>query len=187
MTIFPMAILMIDNEDDRAFMERLYVEHRYLLFKVAYGIVKDPQTAEDMVSEACISLIAHMDTLRKLNTYKVRAYIVTTVRNVSLDCIRKRNRQSRKNLLMDAEGDFDAPEQTQVYDDLIRREEIAAIRMALDKLRAPDRDLLRMKYFDLLSDKEIAQKMHIQSSSVRYYLTKARRNLGRILEEEKLL
>ena len=90
MLIFPTAIMMMEDEDDRAFMEKLYLDHRYLLFKIAYAIVQDYQVAEDMVSEACVSLIANIDTLRKLNNCKARAYIVTTVRNASLDYVRKR-------------------------------------------------------------------------------------------------
>lgn len=187
MLTFPAAIMLMDDDDDRVFMEKLYVEHRYLLFKVAYDIVKDAQTAEDMVSEACISLIANIDTLRKLNICKVKAYIVTTVRNASLDCVRKRSSQSRKSFLTDEEHNLNVPGQEQVDDDLIRRAEITAIRFALKKMRDPDRELLQMKYFDLMSDAEIAQKLHIQSDSVRYYLTKARRNLRRILEEERLI
>lgn len=48
MLIFPTAIMMMEDEDDRAFMEKLYLDHRYLLFKIAYDIVKDYQVAEDL-------------------------------------------------------------------------------------------------------------------------------------------
>lgn len=48
MLIFPTAIMMMEDEDDRAFMEKLYLDHRYLLFKIAYDIVKDYQVAGDL-------------------------------------------------------------------------------------------------------------------------------------------
>lgn len=187
MLIFPTAIMTMENDDDRAFMEALYLKHRYLLFKIAYGIVNDPQTAEDMVSEACISLIANIDTLRKLNSCKIKAYIVTTIRNTSLDFVRKRNRQNQKNFLSGDDGNFSIPDQERIDDDLIRRAEISAIRIAMKKMQASERELLQMKYFDMKTDAEIAQKMHIQSNSVRYYLTKARRSLRQILEENNLI
>lgn len=184
MLIFPTAIMMMEDEDDRAFMEKLYLDHRYLLFKIAYDLVKDYQVAEDMVSEACVSLIANIDTLRKLNNCKTRAYIVTTVRNASLDYVRKVSRQSKKSFLSGEEQDFNIQEQAQVDDEIIRQADISSIRFALGKVKNSERELLEMKYFDLMTDAEIAQKLHISHNSVRYYLTKARRSLRRILEGE---
>lgn len=67
MIMFPAAIVMMDDEDNRSFMEQLYIQHRYLLFKVAYDTVGDPQIAEDMVSEACMLFIENIEILRKLN------------------------------------------------------------------------------------------------------------------------
>ena len=57
--------------------------------------------------------------------------------------------------------------------------------MADALLRLPDREreLLRMKYYEELSDREIARLLGINSGSVRTYLTRARRHLGDILKE----
>ena len=49
MMFIPVAILSIGNEDDRAFMVRLYVDYRWLMYKVALSVVREPQLAEDMV------------------------------------------------------------------------------------------------------------------------------------------
>ena len=68
-------------------------------------------------------------------------------------------------------------------DELIRQAEGQAIRQALKKIHRSERDLLQMKYFDLMSDAEIAERLHIAKNSVRYYLTKARRSLKSILEK----
>lgn len=72
-------------------------------------------------------------------------------------------------------------------DELIRQAEGQAIRQALKKIHRSERDLLQMKYFDLMSDSEIAERLHIAKNSVRYYLTKARRSLKSILEKEEFL
>ena len=59
--------------------------------------------------------------------------------------------------------------------------------MALLKLPEKDCTILRMKYFDLLTDKEIASYLEIKTDSVRYYLTLARRRLKSVLSEMKYL
>ena len=69
---------------------------------------------------------------------------------------------------------------------MIRMIEVDILRKALRKIHKTERELLQMKYFDMATDAQIAEKFHIGTNSVRYYLTKARRSLRRILEEEEL-
>lgn len=187
MIIFPVSIMMMDDDDDRSFMEKLYIQYRHLMFRKALKIVEQPQNAEDVVSAACESLIENVDTLRKLNVCKLRAYIVSTVRNASVDFVRKRNRQGSKRFLTDDEKAFDIPDETPLDEEMIRKAEAQMLRQALQKISKSERELLKMKYFDLASDAEIAEAIGIGVNSVRYYLTKARRSLRRILEESDFL
>ena len=184
MILFPAVIAAIENDDDRAFMEKLYLDHRYLMFKVARGIVDSPHAAEDMVAEACVSLIENIDTLRKINSCKLRSYIVSTVRNASIDYVRKRNRRSRYGFSTDKDDVLASAVETEEIDDaLIRQAESEKLRRALGMIHEKERKVLQMKYFDLLQDAEIAQRMEIKPNSVRSYLTKARRSLKEALKE----
>ena len=70
----------------------------------------------------------------------------------------------------------------EIDDRLIREAEAQMLRQSMEKLRDRDRDLLRMKYFEMRTDAEIAGELGIAAASVRYYLTLARRAL---LEEMK--
>lgn len=74
-----------------------------------------------------------------------------------------------------------------VDDRLLQESDIDSVRMALLKLPEKDCTILRMKYFDLLTDKEIASYLEIKTDSVRYYLTLARRRLKSVLSEMKYL
>ena len=184
--MLPMGMLTgLDSEDDRSFMERLYTAHRYLMFSIAYRIVKDHAGAEDAVSEACTSLIANMKTLRALEASKLRAYVAATAKNAALDHVRGRDRQNRHGFLTGDEAAFDMPDAGEIDDALIRHAEVEAIREALRKLRPRERDLLRMKYYEALPDAAIAEKLDIGTNSVRHYLTRARRSLLAILTEDE--
>ena len=66
---------------------------------------------------------------------------------------------------------------------LLRADEAEAMADALLRLPDRERELLRMKYYEELSDREIARLLGINSGSVRTYLTRARRKLGDILKE----
>ena len=45
--LFPMAILSMDQESDRHFLERLYLNYRTLMFRKALSILRDPYDVEE--------------------------------------------------------------------------------------------------------------------------------------------
>ena len=73
--MIPIAILTLENDDDRSFIIRLYADYRWLMYKIALEIVQDAQAAEDIVSQAMCEMIDVLDDLRKINSCKLKAYI----------------------------------------------------------------------------------------------------------------
>ena len=49
--IFPLVFLFIEDEDDRLFLEGLYMAHHDLMYAQALKITRNSQEAEDAVSE----------------------------------------------------------------------------------------------------------------------------------------
>ena len=185
MIIIPVAILAIGNEDDRAFMVRLYVDYRWLMYKVALSVVREPQLAEDMVSQTLCEMIDNLEKIRAVDCCKLRGYIVSFVRNVSVDFVRKRDRQGKYFFLTGEEAEVAAEDS--VDENLIRMAEIDALKRGLARLSENDRLLLTMKYFDGLSDEEIAARLGVAKASVRTCLMRARNRLCQRLKEDELL
>lgn len=185
MMFIPVAILSIGNEDDRAFMVRLYVDYRWLMYKVALSVVREPQLAEDMVSQSLCEMIDNLEKIRAVDCCKLRGYIVSFVRNVSVDFVRKRDRQGKYFFLTGEEAEVAAEDS--VDENLIRMAEIDALKRGLARLSENDRLLLTMKYFDGLSDEEIAARLGVAKASVRTYLMRARNRLCQRLKEDELL
>ncbi len=185
MLFIPIAILSIGKEDDRAFMVRLYLDYRWLMYKVAKRVVRDPQLAEDMVSQTVCEMIDNLEKIRAVDCCKRRAYIVSFTENVSIDFVRKKIRREKYDFLTDEDPE-DASE-TPVDENLIRTAEIDALKKGLAHLSENDRRLLTMKYLDGLTDAEIAARFGIAKASVRTYLTRARRHLCQWLKEEDML
>lgn len=185
MMFIPVAILSIGNEDDRAFMVRLYVDYRWLMYKVALSVVREPQLAEDMVSQTLCEMIDNLEKIRAVDCCKLRGYIVSFVRNVSVDFVRKRDRQGKYFFLTGEEAEVAAEDS--VDENLIRMAEIDALKRGFARLSENDRPLLTMKYFDGLSDEEIAARLGVAKASVRTYLMRARNRLCQRLKENELL
>lgn len=184
----PIVILQIENDDDRQFVTELYQEYKFFMFKTAYNIVEDTHIAEDLVQDCCITIIDNLDKIRGVEPCKQRAYIVSIVKNSSINYVVKRNRRSKYSFLSENEQVFDETVSDESVDDrLLQESDIESVRKALLKLSERDRTILRMKYFDQLSDKEIASYLEIKIDSVRYYFTLARRQLKAILSEMECL
>ena len=63
----PIFILMIDNDDDRAFMEKLYIEYHKLMYWTAFKVIWRRDGLDDIVNDACVSLICKISRIRALD------------------------------------------------------------------------------------------------------------------------
>ena len=174
----PLVILRMEDENDRQFVTDLYLKYKLNMFYTARRIVKDPHIAEDMVQESCIAIINNLEKIKAVEVCRRRSYIVSMVKNISINYVVKRDRQSKYSFTADDEilaqqldPDSDIEER------LIRNCDISTIKSALLTLSEKDQAILRMKYFDDLRDEDIASYLNIKTNSVRYYLTLARRKL----------
>lgn len=181
MILFPAIIMAIEDDSDREFMERLYIRHRRLMVSIAYSMTRNSHAAEDIVSEACAALIKKLPLLRTFNEKKLYAYVATTVRRRAFNYAKAQ----KKYILTDIIPDTEASGDEELDSRLIRDAEAESLRHAISFLSERDRDLLRMKYFDLLPDSEIAAYFGIKPASVRYYLTVARRALLEVLKNDE--
>lgn len=55
------------SEPDRSFMEAFYTQYRVLLYSIALRYTEQKETAEDLVQDALIQLMRHVDTLQTLS------------------------------------------------------------------------------------------------------------------------
>lgn len=175
-------IAAIDNEDDRGFVERLYLSNYGLMYRKARSILKNHAEAEDAVEAAMLRILDRVPVLRACDAASLRSYLLTCARNAAIDRLR---RDSKLDRFLGAQEEIAAlPDGAPAVDAaLIRREQIAAVAAALKRLPDAERELLKMKYFDEMSDAEIARLLGINRDSLRSRVNRARRKLGALLQE----
>ena len=81
-------------------MEWLFVEHHRLMMVTAFGIVPQSADADEIVSDSLIALYKKIDKLRGMEKNALRLYIVSTVRNTSLNYLKKHQRMNSQFLHM---------------------------------------------------------------------------------------
>ena len=181
-----LAMANIDNEEDQIFMTEIYDNYYSLMYKRALEYVRNEYDAEDIAHELYINIMKNISTLKGLECCTLVAYIVYSVKNTSLNFIKSRNKNSEDvflygddDLLKDIRGDTDTPEEIFIY-----KYDAEALHEAIKRLNPKYALVLECKYFERLSDNDIAKILSIKPDSVREYLTRARKALRKILEKE---
>ena len=179
MELIPLVFLLIENEDDRLFLENVYLQYHRLMYTQAQDILKQSQAAEDAVSDSLLSLTKKISLLRSFDCNKLRSYVVITVRHTA---ITRLNRRKRERLPGDAVFDEMAGT-ARVDTHLLSQAGIEGIKEAIRALPPREKDLMLMKYFRDLTEQEMADEMGLKPVSVRVHLSRARKHLAQLLKE----
>lgn len=176
----PIALMMIGDEEDRQFLERLYLNYHTLMYGMALRVTRNQDLAQDAVSESLLSLIKKIDLLRSLECNKLRAYLVITVKHTAISLLNRGKRETAADdgAFLNLKSLFGTEEEA------LSRAGIGEIRQAALRLPQRERDVLLMRYFREMTDEEIAREMGIRPVSVRVQLSRARRHLAQLLGKE---
>ncbi len=183
--MIPLAIMMISDEDDRELVRRLFLQNERSMYMMAIRIVKEHHTACDIVSMTCVKMIEKTNYLRSIDLQKQTPYILSIVRNTAYSYLRKR--RTEKLWTVPDERMLDSISDDNGIDDaLICEAENQLLHEAIQRLKPANHDLLVMKYFTQMSDEAISKELGIAKDSVRCYLTRARHDLKKELEKERV-
>lgn len=179
MALIPLLFLLIENEDDRLFLENVYIQYHRLMYAQALQVLKQSHAAEDAVSDSLLSLAKKISLLRSFDCNKLRSYVVITVRHTA---ITRLNRGKREQLPGDAAFDEIAGA-GHVDDRLLSQAGIEDVKEAIRALPSREKDLMLMKYFREITEQEMADEMGLKPVSVRVHLSRARKHLAQLLKE----
>ncbi len=183
--LFPAVLLLLDRGENLRLLTDLYEAHADAMLAVAADVLHNQQEAEDAVSQSFIQLHRHIDKIRRVPCNKLRPYVVSTVRNVSLTMLRRRQRERGRVAALD-----EAMEDTLVHpgeptEDLALAA-VTAERLigAIGRLPRDQAEVLRLSAVEGLSDREMAALLGISPAGVRSRLSRARAALRELLKGE---
>lgn len=160
---------------NRVDLRTLYDAHWRYLVRLATLLVDDVASAEDVVQDAFVALHRKADDLRDPDAGL--SYLRTSVLNLSRSVIRRRQ-VARKHLKV-AE-----PEATAGADhDVLLRDEHRAALDAVRTLPRRQREVLVLRYWSGLSEREIADTLGISTGSVKSSASRGMATLQTILSQ----
>ena len=155
-------------------VEDWFVAYEAALIRYTHRIVRNADTSQEIVQETFMRLHAQRDTVEQ-----PRAWLFRTAHNLALNHCRSAKK------IVPLEFDTESPdsdpsirEELKPDEHAQRMEDIQMTRDCLETLKDPHRELIRLKFEEGLSYKEISKRTGLSTGNVGYLLHHALKNLA---------
>lgn len=139
------------------------------MYRIIKEMIHDTQDVEDVLNEAFMPLIKNISTIKNLNPYSLRKYVVSTTRTTTINYIVKRKKQALYEFSPPDElfGSVFAGDQDDIEGILVQQSEIQLLKDALLALPKYEYEILFMREYDGLDDSEIARILGKKENIIR--------------------
>ena len=155
-------------------VERLYAAHYRRLVRLSVLLVRDPETAEEVVQDSFVAMHGRWRSLD--DPGKALAYLRQTVVNRSRSVLRHRGVQHRVAPVLEADIRRSVDETSAG----VRRHVVLA---ALQQLPTRQREVLALRYYLDLDEATIADVMGISRGAVKSHASRGAATLRSLLED----
>ena len=164
-------------------LSELFVAMEGPLLGYASQLMNDRNEAQDLVQEAFLRLHRHFDEVRQ-----PKAWLYRTVRNLAFNHKRKHRRIIPFDPSAKAEGPAQEPSDEETLPDerIERMEAVGMLMLCLDRLADDVKALVKMKFVEELSYKEMSSRTGLSVGNVGYKLHHAIKFLADEMESEGL-
>ena len=175
---------MINDVDDRAFMQEVYQQNERLMYAIALKYASNTQDCEDIVHDTVEKLCKNIAKIKELPNSALRAYVVYAVRNTAIN-FRKHQATINRHIQQlsddDLSNEYDQPESI-----IERIEDLKEKRTSLTKVRMQltdaEQELLYRKYVLEQTTEELAGIFQCSRDSIRMRLSRVRRKSLRLMK-----
>ena len=175
---------MINDVDDRAFMQEVYQQNERLMYAIALKYASNTQDCEDIVHDTVEKLCKNIAKIKELPNSALRAYVVYAVRNTAIN-FRKHQATINRHIQQlsddDLSSEYDQPESI-----IERIEDLKEKRTSLTKvwmqLTDAEQELLYRKYVLEQTTEELAGIFQCSRDSIRMRLSRVRRKSLRLMK-----
>ena len=162
------ALMLEFQAGSRAAFEELFVRYHKPLYGFFARRLNNPERAEDLAQETFLAVI------RAASRYEPRALVRTYLYGIALKLLAA----ERRKFFTSSTSEQSAPEPRTDG----TPESGLWVRQALEKLDAPDREILMLREYEQLSYSDIAELLRIPVNTVRSRLFRSRLALKSYLE-----
>ncbi len=177
-------VKLYEKGNNKAF-EILLVRYKSKVYSYIYMIVRNQELAEDIFQDTFIKAIATIQQGKYVESGKFLAWINRIAHNLIIDYFR---REKNENTFSADSVDYDVTNDTKLteksIEDIISNEQVLTdVVQLIDLLPASQQEVIRMRFFEDLSFKEIAEKTGVSINTALGRMRYALLNLRKIAVE----
>ncbi|MCR6097819.1 RNA polymerase sigma factor SigX [Salipaludibacillus agaradhaerens] len=165
--------------------ERLYQTYHHQLFQYLFYLVRNRETAEELVQEVYIKVLNSYETFEGKSSEKTWLYSIA--KHVAIDWIRKQSRKKRRSEGKEyewSEREFEIEDNEPLPEEIVvQKEEVQHIYKMLEKCSQDQQQVVLLRYIQSLSIAEAADILGWTESKVKTTQHRAIKALKRHLEE----
>lgn len=154
--------------------EKIYTGNYTRLYYYALHIVNDEETAKDILNDVFTALWNSIETI---DLEKVHAYLMTAVRNRSVDHLR--------HLVLENHYSDEYLHTVDMFYDEYSDEKDRLVGEMLSKLTPPTDQILEMCYLKRMKYAEVAEQLGISPNTVKKHIVKALKILRGLYKDKK--
>ena len=162
---------------DNRIISKLYTMYGRELYLYLYSLCHNSCMAEDLLQE---TFLKAMLSLNETHT-NMRAWLYLVARNL---CFNRLKHEKRICSVEVVKSEMLIDESVDLLSEILAEERTQNLYQALSKLNGQKKEVLVMQYFGGLSQKEIAEVLHLTQENVRVISYRAKRELKSYLEED---
>lgn len=161
-------------------VEMLYDRYSGLAYTLAFRVLNDAGSAEDVVQEAFLSVWRRASTYHR-DRGSVRTWVCTIVRNRALDRLRGRAGRARQDLALE-QAPIRVTSGSDTWDQVSEVLEREHVSRALSQISVEQRETIELAYYGGYSQTEISDRMRVPLGTVKGRTRLAMRKLRGLLE-----
>ena len=165
-----------DGKNPPETLETLFESLESPLLAYAYRLTRSVEVAQDLVQEAFMKLQVHFKQVRE-----PKPWLYRTVHNLAANHHRKANRNvsiqqptsTGENMILESKDEGMLPDES-----IVHQEAVGLVRLSLEGLDERSRKLIRLKFEEDMSYRQIAKETGLSVSNVGYVLHHAIKSLA---------
>jgi RNA polymerase sigma-70 factor (ECF subfamily) len=165
------------KEGNRSAFSSLVELHMKHAYNLAYRFVNDHSDAEDIAQEAFVRAFRGIESFK--GNSKFGTWIYRIVVNLSLNHIKRKNRNGERELSISDSGE---EEMTTHTDTLYRVDTRMHVERALHRLPTIQRMVVILRHVEGLSTKEVSEILNCSEGTVKTHLHRALRKMRTMLD-----
>ena len=162
-------------------LEQLITENMKSIFGFSLTRLRSANEAEELASDILYEIVKSAQNLK--NEERFYGFMWKIAENTYMDYLRKKSKNASRIAELDENI---ADEGETVLEEIVKKEELNLLRRELSLLSKQYRDSTVLYYIENLSCSEVANRLHISTEMVKYYLFRARKIIREGMNMERL-